>query len=174
MPQIWDKQIGQWLCLSHGLMWDFPRILFSHLLNGKNFKAYLCCVTVLPACVSVHHVCAWYLKRPEECVRTSIIAMQVQGIESSSFERAASDLNGCTISPAHEDLKPIHSFHCCWGQMVDVISKGRLDCWVNRAKTSERQGSGCLQETSRLAGTVPASSSSFCNPEIFWDTTVPA
>lgn len=28
-------------------------------------------MNVLPACISLHHVCGWYLWRPEESVRSS-------------------------------------------------------------------------------------------------------
>ena len=80
------------------------------------FGLFTLCLGVLPASISVYHVCAWCLWRSEEGIRCLELELQVVvnhtmfvlGIEPGSSARRTSALNYCTISPAPQPGLSIH------------------------------------------------------------------
>lgn len=50
---------------------------------GLKKKTFILCVTVLPVCMSMPHMCAWCLLRPKECIRYPVTKV-MNGCEPSS------------------------------------------------------------------------------------------
>lgn len=66
-------QISSWYSLnklSVSFVWDLCLVLFCFVygklrLLFKKIYFYLICKTVLPKCIYIHHICAWYPRRLE-------------------------------------------------------------------------------------------------------------